>query len=435
MSAVEYTTNTAKIEVGIGSDGKVTRYAKTVLIVCLCGYIFDAMEVMLYSMTLAPICKTFGLDLTTGGLIMTLSLMGYACGSTFWGYISDKYGRLFVLTWTVGLYAIFTGTTVLAMSVPFLIVSRFLTGFAAGGEWSAGAALVSENWPTKYRGRAMAVMQAGWPLGIMFAAVINMTIAPHFGWRGVFAAGIVPAILVFFVRRTLHESDAFLALKKKRAEFMAKPYNQLTDDEKELRRNPIIIMFTRRYIRTTMLIIIAGSAVLVAYWGCLTWLPTYFQVIKGWGIAKSSTWMIVLNVSAAVGYQIYGLVAEKIGRRLSLTLYFIAVMIMMPIFIYAITPGLLLVSCVLLGLSFSFFPGFPLWASELYPTHIRVTGFGVTYSTIARFVSTIAPYGLAVYSAKAGWEMALWTTPLVLIIAIIAVWTLGVETRGRELLD
>ena len=414
-------------------EEKITRYAWTVLFCSFVGYAFDAMEMMLYSMVLLPITQEFGLTLVQGGLVMTISLLGYAVGSTFWGYYTDKIGRIRVLTWTVALYAIFTGTTSIAWNVPTLIISRFLTGFAAGGEWSAGAALVGENWPAKYRTRAMAVMQAGWPVGIICAAAASWAIAPHFGWRAVFLVGVLPAIVVFLIRRCLKESTAFQDLQDIRSKTAQKAQAELTEKEKEVHQNPILLIFTRKYIRWTALIVVAGSACLIAYWGCLTWLPTYFAQERGWSIAKSSAWMIIINSSAAISYLIYGAISDKIGRRISLTIFWVMVMGIMPVFVYTSDPTRLLFVAAILGFSFAFFPGFPTWAAELFPTHIRATGFGISYSTIARVVSTIAPYGIAVLAGTMGWQKALVTVPLVLIVAIIAVWTLGVETKGKAL--
>lgn len=416
------------------SQEKITGYAWVVLFVCLMGYIFDAMEMMLYSMALVPITKEFGLTLAQGGLIMTVSLLGYAAGAAFWGYYTDKIGRIAVMTWTVVLYALFTGTTALAWNTESLVISRFLTGFAAGGEWAAGAALVGESWPAKYRGRAIAVMQAGWPLGVVVAAGAYWAIAPHFGWRGVFLAGILPAIVVFFIRRNLKESDAFEKTKHKRSQLVSKSKAELSEEEKELNQSPIKLIFSPKYIRWTLLIVVVGACSMTTYWASLSWLPTYFVKVKGWNIAKSSTWMIIINFASAAGYIAFGSIADKIGRRLALTIFWVAVIIMMPIFVYAVQgAAILLLIAAVLGFSFSFFPGFPLWASELFPTHIRATGFGISYSTIARIIATIAPYALGVLAENIGFEKALVLTPSVLVIAIIMVWTIGKETKGVEL--
>lgn len=416
------------------TNQRITIYSWVVLFVCLAGYIFDATEMMLYSMALVPITKDFNLTLAQGGMIMTISLLGYAAGSAFWGQYTDKIGRIAVMTWTVALYCIFTGTTALAWDPISLAVSRFLTGFAAGGEWAAGAALVGETWPAKYRGRAIAVMQAGWPLGIVIAALIYWAIAPHFGWRYVFLAGILPGVIVFFIRRTLRESNAFENMKQKRTAILTKSKAELSEEEKELTESPWKVIFSPKYRRWVLLIVIVGTCSMTAYWASMSWLPTYFVQVKGWDIAKSSSWMIIINIAAACGYIVFGDIADRIGRRAALTIFWIAVIIMMPIFIYAVQDSkILLLIAGILGFSYSFFPGFPLWAAELFPTHIRATGFGLSYSTIARILSTLSPYALAKMAEKIGFEKSLALTPSVLIIAIIMVWAIGKETKGVEL--
>ncbi|WHZ00870.1 MFS transporter [Neobacillus sp. YX16] len=263
-----------------GEKEKITGYQWKVFFLVWAGYIFDSMEIMLFSMALIDIAGEFGLSLSSAGLLMTLALLGYAVGGMFWAPLTDRKGRTWVLMWTVGLYSLFTGLTALSWSVLSLAFFRFLTGFAAGGEWAAGAAFLTETWPARLRGRIIALMQAGWPIGAIVASLVYKAIAPEYGWRMAFLAGVIPAVIVLIVRRTLKESDHYVQTKER--------IGKSTDKFYELK-----LLVSKEHRRSFFLLMITASIGLLGYYTIMTWIPGYLQKPKALLYLKQQTGLLL----------------------------------------------------------------------------------------------------------------------------------------------
>jgi MFS family permease len=371
---------------------------------------------MLYANALMDIKKEFDFNFAGAGIVMTISLLGYAVGGLFWGPMADKIGRLKVLMWTVSGYALFTGLTSLSWDPFSLMAFRFLMGCFAGGEWAAGGALISENWPERYRGRVLAVMQAGWPVGAALASLSYGLIAPHWGWRAVFLCGIVPAILVYVIRRTLKESDSFLQHK---ASGVSVSWTKI---------------FSQRYLKRTIMFILISFIGLLGYWSIMTWTPSMLRADRGMTIFASSMWFIVINIGGICGWLSFGAVADKIGRRPAFTIYFLAAMILAPVFaIYAKDPTFTVVFGFILGLSMGYFSGYPLYGSELWPTALRASGMGIGFMGIARFGSTFGPMMVGSLADKTNITTAISLMASLYIVAVILVWAMGYETKGKSL--
>lgn len=400
---------------------KITKEMWKVFLLVWAGYIFDSMEIMLYSMAMVDISKEFGLSLSSAGLLMTLALLGYAIGGFFWGPLTDRKGRTWVLMWTVGLYSVFTGLTALSWSVASLAAFRFLTGFAAGGEWAAGAAMITETWPAHLRGRIIALMQAGWPIGAIIASFLYKGIAPEFGWRAAFLVGVVPALLVFIVRRTLKENEHYQKTREK--------ISKSSDKFNELK-----LLLSPQYRRSFFLLLITASIGLLGYYTIMTWIPGYLQKSQGFTIFKTANWFIVINVASAVGYYLFGIIADRIGRKPTFTIFYLLAMIAAPVFAFSsFSEGSLLIVGALLGFSMGYFSGFPAYGSELFPTHIRASGLGIAYTGIARIVSTVGPYGIGIMADRVGIGAGIGIMGSLFLPAIIVLWWLGRETKGKTL--
>jgi MFS family permease len=403
------------------SKQPVTPYMWKVFWLVWAGYVFDSMEIMLFSMAMIDISKEFGLSLSSAGLLMTLALFGYAIGGLFWGPLTDRKGRTWVLMWTVGLYSLFTGLTALSWSVASLAFFRFLTGFAAGGEWAAGAAMLTETWPARLRGRIIALMQAGWPIGAIIASLVYKGIAPEFGWRVAFLAGIIPALIVFVVRRTLKESEHYVKTKEK--------MGKSTDRLKEIK-----LLLSPAHRRSFFLLMITASIGLLGYYTIMTWIPGYLQKTQGFTVFKTADWFIVINIASAVGYYLFGVIADKIGRKPTFTIFFLLAMIAAPAFAFSdFNSGNMLLIGAILGFSMGYFSGFPAYGSELFPTHIRASGLGIAYTGFARIFATLGPFIVGLLAEIIGIGPSIGIMGALFVPAIIVLWWLGKETKGKTL--
>ena len=139
---------------------------------------------------------------------MTATLVGAVFGGIVFGMLSDRLGRVRVLTWTIVLFAVFTGLCALAQGYWDLLIYRTIAGIGLGGEFGIGMALVAEAWPASKRARASSYVGLGWQLGVLAAAIVTPLLLPVIGWRGMFAVGIFPAVAAYFIRSKLHEPEA-----------------------------------------------------------------------------------------------------------------------------------------------------------------------------------------------------------------------------------
>jgi MFS family permease len=160
----------------------------------------DAFDVMLYSLVLATLMRTFGMSKTTAGLLNALTLLASALGGVLFGVLADRYGRRKMLSASILVYSISTFACGLTSSIVSLGICRFVRGVGRGGEWNTGTALVAETWPAALRGRALGIVQSSWAIGYALSALVAGVVLAHAGWRWVFMVGILPAALVLWIR-------------------------------------------------------------------------------------------------------------------------------------------------------------------------------------------------------------------------------------------
>ena len=196
----------------------VTPYQWRVLICACLGWALDIMDGYLYAIILFPAMSE--LLATTenaiigwyGGIVLSIFMIGWALGGLIFGPIADRYGRARTMALTILIYATFTGLSGIAGSWGELAFYRFVTGLGIGGEWAAGAALIAESWPEKSRTKAAGIMQASGGIGFFLASLLYLFIGPY-GWRWVFALGVLPAVVAFYIRRSLDEPDRWVKSK------------------------------------------------------------------------------------------------------------------------------------------------------------------------------------------------------------------------------
>src|SRR5687767_4822559 len=174
--------------------------ARKSLVAASMGWLLDAFDVMLYALILTAVVKDLGLTLTVGGQLASLTLAASAVGGLIFGVLADRLGRTRALSLSILLYSVFTFACGLAQNVWQLALFRILLGLGMGGEWASGAALVSETWPERHRGKALGLMQSCWAIGYGLAALVVAIVLPRFGWRAVFFVGIVPALFTLWIQ-------------------------------------------------------------------------------------------------------------------------------------------------------------------------------------------------------------------------------------------
>jgi MFS family permease len=393
------------------------------------GWMLDAMDFMLYAVALGQIRAFFNVDDATAGRVATLTLVTSGLGGLAFGYVADRFGRTRALRWTILIFSVASLGAATSQSFLQLALWRALLGIGMGGEWAAGAVLVSETWPAAHRNKASAIMQSGWALGYILAAllaaiVIGNATAASGRWRWLFLAGVAPALFTLWIRRSVPEPPAWSRSAAVRRE-----------------RNPFSAIVSRALIGRTVRVSLLAVAVQFAYWGLFFWLPSFLsrpvaQGGAGMGIVGSLGWLIPVQLGAYAGYLTFGLIADAIGRRRTFVLFMIGAAIIAPVYGHATgSPRTLLLLGPLLGYFGSgYFSMFGAFIAELFPTAVRATAQGTTYN-IGRMAGAAGPFTIGALATwpNVGLGLALATTSAFFLLAAVLVFTL--PDRSGEALE
>ena len=317
-------------------------------------------------------------------------------------------------------YSVFTAACGLSQSVWQLGVFRFLLGLGMGGEWTAGAAMVSETWPDRHRGKAVALMQSSWAVGYAAAALVVAFMLPSFGWRAVFFAGLIPALLTLWIRSGVDESEVW----RKSAHSPDGPNRATVRD-----------VFAGRFARTTALLALLGTSTIFAYWGLNLWVPAFLSLPSergGLGLGTSFTTVLVvaMQVGTFFGYVSFGYIADAIGRRKSFVSFILLAAALTLAYSAAGNPWVLLALGPLVAFfGTGFFSGFAAVTAEIYPTSVRAIAQGFTFN-VGRFGSAAAPFIVGSIAQTHGFGLAFAMLAVALLIGA-ATWIWLPETRGR----
>ncbi|MEP6989934.1 MAG: MFS transporter [bacterium] len=402
--------------------------ARRALVAASMGWALDAFDVMLFSLTLASVIADLGLTKTQAGALGSITLLGGAVGGLAFGHIADRFGRTRALMASVLLYSVFTAACGLSQTLWQFALFRALLGLGMGGEWASGAALVSETWPARHRGRALGFMQSSWAIGFAVAAIVVGVVLPRYGWRAVFFVGILPAFFTLWVRRSVEEPEVWLA--QQRARTTAGPQERATFAR-------AVDMFRGRMLGTTAIVTFMNACALFGWWGLNGWVPAYLSLAPAQGGIGLSTvtmsWFIVaMQVGMWLGYVSFGYITDAMGRKRVYVAYLLLASLLLPLYGVVKVPLLLL----LLGpfvafFGTGFFSGFGAVTAEIYPTSIRATAQGFTYN-IGRVASAAAPFTVGRIATTRGFGVAFAIAGAAYLLGAIA-WRWIPETRGREL--
>lgn len=394
--------------------------ARRAFIAASLGWMLDSFDVMLYAMVLAELLRDPVLQLTASaaGQLGSLTLLAAAVGGVAFGVIADRIGRKRALMAAVLIYSVFTAACGLAQNVAQLAVFRILLGFGMGGEWATGVALVSETFPAKHRGKALAFVQSSWAIGYGLAAVVNLIVMPIWGWRGVFFVGVLPALFTLWIRQRLEEPD--LWRRSAPAE-----------------RGRIGTLFAPGIARVTVFIILMNACTLFGWWGLNLWIPAYLNLAPergGIGLSSStmSLFVIAMQVGMWLGYISFGFIADGIGRKRAYIIFVATASVLLPLYGIVREPLVLLMLGPLVAFfGTGYYSGFGAVIAELYPTSVRATAAGVCYN-VGRIASAAAPFIVGSMAASRGFGVAFTITGAAFLLAALA-WIGIPDTKNREL--
>jgi putative MFS transporter len=419
-------------------------------VVAFLGIMFDAADFALFGAALPPIAREFTLGAAQSGFLATVGLIGAFLGALFWGTISDYIGRRVSFQATVGVFAVFTGLIATSWNVLSLSAFRFLSNFGLGGEVPVTSTLSSEFSPGSLRGRMTGSIMAAFPLGLALAALLSLLIIPNFGWRALFAVGVVPALLLLFARRYMPESVRYLLSKDRVGEAEktvaaiehAALGRNLTDTEiaalPKLPAEAVVetkvtvaeLLAPGRFTRTILLWIVSFGF-LWASNGILFMLPTILQQ-RGIPLTQAITFMLVQAISAFFGYTACGFLIDRFGRRIVLFLYFFVGAFFHLWFAEASGMWLYFAAAAVGWVNPGVYGATSVYVGELHPTRLRATAVGWFFG-IGRIGSFLAPSVVGLMLEHGLGHYVLHTFALSFLISAFALWLVGVETKGRAL--
>jgi SHS family lactate transporter-like MFS transporter len=378
----------------------------------LLGWALDAFDYFLLVFVLKDIARDFHADIAAVNWALFLTLAARPVGALVFGRLSDRYGRRPMLMVVVGLYSVLAIASAFSPTLLVLLTLRSLFGFAMGGVWGIGASLALETIPAKSRGLISGILQEGYPMGYFLAAIANLFL-PTIGWRGMLALGVLPALLIFYIHRSVHESPAWKAgvTQAPRQSFF-----QAMKGSWKMLAYAVVLMTCFNFFSH----------------GTQDLYPQFLQVQHKYQAAVVTALTLCLNVGAILGGFIFGPLSERIGRRRTIALAAVLALPIIPLWAFSQTPVMLAAGVFLIQISVQgAFATVPAHLNELSPAGARGTFPGLAYqlgNLFAAINATLQTSIMKSHHGDYGFALAVVAGVVAVVLALVA-W-FGPEAKG-----
>jgi SHS family lactate transporter-like MFS transporter len=380
------------------------------------GWALDAFDYFLLTFILKDIAAEFHETIKAVTVAVFLTLVARPFGAFIFGRLADRFGRKPVLMFDVGLYAALAFASAFSPNLMVLLILRFCFGLAMGGEWGIGASLALETIPAKSRGVVSGLLQQGYPVGYFLGALANLAL-PTIGWRGMLMLGVLPALLIMFIRRHVPESPAWEAIHRADA----------------AKRPSFVAAMKGRWPMLLYAVVLMTPFNFFSH-GTQDLYPTFLRVQHGFSPAVVTTLVIVLNLGAICGGLIFGALSEKIGRRKAIVLAALLALPIIPLWAFSATPLMLGLGAFLIQIAVQGAWGVvPAHLNELSPPEARGTFPGFAYqigNLIAAGNATIQAGIAESHHNNYGFALALVCGVVAVALAVIT-W-FGPEAKGVD---
>lgn len=405
------------------------RKTRRIFWTCSAGWAMDMADGVVYSYLIPVLVTALGMTLVEAGFISSANFFAAAIGGWIGGWLCDRYGRAKILQLTILWFSLFSFLSGFAQTYEHLLVIRVLQGLGFGAEWAVGAVLLGEVINPRHRGKALGTVHSGAAVGSGLAALLAGPVVaaiddPDLGWRIVFWAGILPALLIFFVRRDSDDSEIF-----KRAAARAKESGE---------RHSIGAIFGPRVLKVTLLTGLLSLGVQGAAYSISNYLTSFLNLERGLSIAIAGTLVLINSAGGFFGFITNAYVSDAIGRRKVFRLFGAGFVLTGAVYLYS-PLGDNVALLALFGFVYGFFQfgmyaSFGAYFTELFPTELRGTGQAFAYNFgragSAAFVSLVPILALSMDLSAAMLLLGVCGIVFVLIATLLLP-----ETAGRELAD
>jgi len=387
------------------------------------GWTLDAFDFTIFLLIMVPIAKEFDVPLTAVTAVFAITLWLRLVGATAAGWMADRMGRKAPLMISIMWYSLCNFIAGFSPTFAFLFFFRALLGIGMGAEWPAGAALAMESWPARSRGFMSGVLQGSWGLGFALSALAYGFLYEYIGWRGLLWIGILPAFVVIYIRYFVKEPEVWVENKRRQREMKAEV------------KAPLFSIFKRGLLLNTLTGCLWMGAAFCVYYSIWALFSTYLQKELNWTPLMVATPLFWANIVVFAGNSVWGLVADRWGRRPAIIVPAAIAMFITPLYLWTTDPLWIIGGFIIQGIfGGSIYGQNPSYLSERFPTEVRATASGFVYHQGAIWGGLIAPV-LTYMAVQMGMGFAMpmmISTIFFLAIVIIAV-LLGPETKGKKL--
>jgi MFS family permease len=397
------------------------------------GYGLDGFDFMVYTFVIPTLITLWGMSKAEAGYIASAALLTSAIGGWGAGILADRFGRVRVLQLTVLWFAAFTFLSGFTHTYGQLLLTRAMQGFGFGGEWSVGSVLVAETIEARHRGKAAGVVQSSWSLGWAAAALAfwaaSVLLPPNLGWKVLFWVGILPALLIIYIRRNVNEPAVYLDMRTRQMQ----QARALTSAQAASPTADFLDIFRPPLLRNTILATSLATGALAAYYSVTTWLPTFLETERHLSVTGRTGYLLMLITGSLAGYLTSAWLADAVGRRRSFMSFACCGALLILAYTHMpVSGGMLLIGFPLGFFALGIFSGMGACFAELFPIPVRGSGQGFCYSA-GRAIGAACPALIGLFSTHISLgQLISGMTVGAYALVVVSAWALP-ETRGRVL--